>query len=517
MTYNPAFPIPGYFGDGSDGAGGIYDTYTKLLLDFEGVNGGSTFGNPFFHPFNNVGSPITSTDQKKFQTSSGFFGGTSRITTPSSPDFDFVSTSSIGTIDFWVYPTNLVDTRAICGCSASENDFNWMIYTYADGRIAVGLNGNSELSSAAGAIATGAWYHVAVVKNGSTTKIYVNGTQVATGTGTYFNAATTPFSIGGCFSGNDFTGYIDEFRVSQGIARWTTAFTPPTSIYTPTGTTLTLQNGAKYSSLTITAGQTLYTAGHSLRVSGILNNAGTISSAGGNGAPGTLGAGGAGGAAAAWDNTNAYFGPAAAGAAGGGTYSSGNNSVYNSSPYNLLGYNVGGTGATAPAGGCGCGGSGGLSVGPTFVDCPRYFSAAYYMLSQVGVPGGGCGGGTWSINVFSGGAGGGGGAGGNTYGGGGGGGGAVPMWIQAYSIINSGTITAKGGNGGAGVVDSGGGGGGGGSFMALVYNFLTNTGTITVAGGTGGVTPGGSKGSDGGNGLCIKSDLRLRTFTESTS
>ena len=32
-------------------------------------------------------------------------------------------------------------------------------------------------------------------------------------------------------------GWIDEFRFSKGIARWTTNFTPPTSAYAPAGGT----------------------------------------------------------------------------------------------------------------------------------------------------------------------------------------------------------------------------------------------------------------------------------------
>lgn len=281
----------------------------------------------------------------------------------------------------------------------------------------------------------------------------------------------------------------------------------------------TLDHDMYYHNLTINSGKKLFTAGCVVCVSGTLTNNGTITTAGSDGATGL--AGGAGGAAGTWCSVDAYFGPAGAGA-NGSQYGTPAASTYPSPPYNLLGYNIGGKGADSTGGGCGCGATGGNSTGPTLVCAPREFKTDYYMLSAVGVvgSGGGCmGGGSWSVNVYSGGAGGGGGAGDGTYGGGGGGG-AVPMWIKANTITNSatGTITAKGGNGGAGTASgSGGGGGGGGSLIFLVYTALINSGTITVAGGTGGATTGGTKAEDGGNGLCLKFNLTTGVFATTTS
>jgi hypothetical protein len=88
--------------------------------------------------------------------------------------------------------------------------------------------------------ASATWYHVAFVKQGTTGyKGFINGTQIGTTTtdidplpniagilqiGNYINSAGT---------NNYLNGWMDELRISKGIARWTANFTPPTSQYEP--------------------------------------------------------------------------------------------------------------------------------------------------------------------------------------------------------------------------------------------------------------------------------------------
>lgn len=79
--------------------------------------------------------------------------------------------------------------------------------------------------------------HIAMVKNGSTGKVYFNGVLQGTVYGLTTNTAKIrDLVIGKWLSGNDsvslplIKGYIDEFRISD-IARWTSNFTPPTKPY----------------------------------------------------------------------------------------------------------------------------------------------------------------------------------------------------------------------------------------------------------------------------------------------
>ena len=80
------------------------------------------------------------------------------------------------------------------------------------------------------------WYHIVVVRSGSTFKIFVDGVDETTSGGTY--AGALPVLTGNTYIGRysaastSYTdGYAGEFRISN-IARWTSNFTPPTAPYT---------------------------------------------------------------------------------------------------------------------------------------------------------------------------------------------------------------------------------------------------------------------------------------------
>lgn len=88
--------------------------------------------------------------------------------------------------------------------------------------------------------AMGTWYHIALVRSGSTTiSIYVNGTALTPTILTPISINPVPdfaaiVYIGVNFNGslaNYFNGYIDEYRISKGIARWRDNFTPPSVAY----------------------------------------------------------------------------------------------------------------------------------------------------------------------------------------------------------------------------------------------------------------------------------------------
>jgi hypothetical protein len=80
------------------------------------------------------------------------------------------------------------------------------------------------------------WYHVALQRgwDGAANKwsIAVNGTSLGSTTlaTTYPNVAAA-LQIGAGATGIGFNGWIDEFRISKGTARWTSNFTPTTRAY----------------------------------------------------------------------------------------------------------------------------------------------------------------------------------------------------------------------------------------------------------------------------------------------
>ena len=95
------------------------------------------------------------------------------------------------------------------------------------------------------------WQHLALVRNGTNLNLYQNGTPTATvvSTETILNLTGTNGVLIGVAneyrSGpNDFTGYVDEFRISN-IARYTTNFTVADGPFTSVGSSLEYILGIK--------------------------------------------------------------------------------------------------------------------------------------------------------------------------------------------------------------------------------------------------------------------------------
>ena len=222
------------------------DDYVVLMLHFDGSDGATTTtdssNSP--HTISLTGSGGTSElddTQKKFGTTSYYSDYTGWATAPASSDWDFTSVDV--TIDFWFrFDAWVGGTHQILGQNESNADGNWYIYTANTGVISIGDRGLGViLSSPASTIALNTWYHVAVVKASGTTTMYIDGTSVAFGSGAYFDSnPTKKLMIMGQDAGNyNCHGWIEELRISKGIARWTSNFTPESSAYsaTPTGFT----------------------------------------------------------------------------------------------------------------------------------------------------------------------------------------------------------------------------------------------------------------------------------------
>jgi len=77
-------------------------------------------------------------------------------------------------------------------------------------------------------ITHGTWYHIAGVRSGSNCMLFKNGILQQSGTASD-NISGTAITIGG--SSSSYSFYLDELRLSKGIARWTSNFTPPTGEY----------------------------------------------------------------------------------------------------------------------------------------------------------------------------------------------------------------------------------------------------------------------------------------------
>jgi len=207
----------------------------KLLLPLNGSNSATSASDS-----SNDNRTITfsgsnaniSTAQSKFGGSSLYIGGDgSKIEIGA----DGLDATGDFTFECWIYDTS-VDTYPQLAINSSSNGF--FLYlgngaTSGSNKVLRHWNGGS-VTNFSTELPQSQWYHFALVRSGSTVKFYINGTAdstTRTDSGTYLMGQSSTLTIGADGSGNDFRGYINDLRITNGLARYTTNFTPPTSAH----------------------------------------------------------------------------------------------------------------------------------------------------------------------------------------------------------------------------------------------------------------------------------------------
>lgn len=202
---------------------------TTLLVN--GMNAG-IYDATTINDMETVGNAQVSTVQSKFGGSSVYFNGTTDfLRTYSRPLMSF-GTGNF-TIETWVYPTALaslygtfIEARSsplaqpyACGLRNSGGVYKTEMYTGTQylGSTTVNLN---------------TWTHIAITRSSGTLRIFVNGVLDTAWTGVTeavdANAAAQLIGALTDGAGTYFPGYMDDFRVTRGVARYTANFTPPT-------------------------------------------------------------------------------------------------------------------------------------------------------------------------------------------------------------------------------------------------------------------------------------------------
>ena len=203
----------------------------SLLLHGDGANGSTTIvdSSPSPKTVTVVGDAQISTAQSKFGGASiAFDGNGDYLTIPASSDFSFGTENF--TVEFWYYHLGGTDKGLFANNSGSSVGVNFLVGVSGPFRIYNGISGGNVADfSASPALNT--WQHVAVVRQSGTVTLYVNGAASGTANWAGVNAGNVAtFSVGAAYGNARFAnGYIDEFRVTKNIARYTSNFTPPTA------------------------------------------------------------------------------------------------------------------------------------------------------------------------------------------------------------------------------------------------------------------------------------------------
>jgi hypothetical protein len=162
--------------------------------------------------------------QKKFGVSSGIFGSTTGLS---------VAGLSLGTSDFtieaWFYRDTLgttqfcLDTR-----NADLTNTGFSFYVRSSNHITFGSGNPFTATEGTISLSDNQWHHVALTRSSGTVRGFVNGQLDFTTTSTS-NFSNTTWSIGHSYSPpvSEGTKYLDEVRITAGVARYTENFTPP--------------------------------------------------------------------------------------------------------------------------------------------------------------------------------------------------------------------------------------------------------------------------------------------------
>ena len=213
---------------------------TSLLCNF--INAG-IFDQTGKNNLETVGNAQIDTSVKKFGTGSIKFDGTGDVLSAIN-NFDNNIGSGDFTIEFWLYASILTSAaqgliiKRVTGTSGTGT---WSVTLSSAGNIVF-----SDLQSVTdvvsfGTVSINTWTHVAITRSGSTVRGFLNGSVITSGTSTrdFTNSNYLILGIQGTAGAEwpagtitgPFTGFLDDVRITKGVARYTANFSVPTAAF----------------------------------------------------------------------------------------------------------------------------------------------------------------------------------------------------------------------------------------------------------------------------------------------
>lgn len=236
--------------------GACVDTFfssTSLLLKADGANNSTTFvdSSPNNLTISRLGNAKISTAQSKYGGSSAYFDGSGDyLTVAANNAFEF-GTGDF-TIESWVHLTNNNIAYQMVA-SIAWGTGKAVQLRYGDAGFGYKLQVTVQSSSSAVVWSTAAtqtthrntWVHLAFTRASGVCRLFVNGVVQNINSGTPSTYPFTSFTDTSNITGNiglavganrigtnALFGYLDDVRITKGVARYTANFTPPDSLPT---------------------------------------------------------------------------------------------------------------------------------------------------------------------------------------------------------------------------------------------------------------------------------------------
>jgi hypothetical protein len=205
-------------------------TNTQLLTNF--TNAG-IYDATSKNDLETVGNAQISTAQSKFGGSSMYFDGTGDYVASASSPLLALGTGNL-TVEFWFRASSVgTNQRIVQNTVGGFDSTSYILRINGSSKLEVAFAYPDVSASSTTTIANDTWYHVAMVRNGTSVKVYLNGVEEMSGTSSG-NMSNQYAYVGGYYNvgpAEYFTGYVQDVRITKGIARYTTAFTPPTTAF----------------------------------------------------------------------------------------------------------------------------------------------------------------------------------------------------------------------------------------------------------------------------------------------
>jgi hypothetical protein len=221
-----------------------YFGYVSLLLHGDGTDGSTTFTDSSSNNFTITanGDAQIDTAVKKFGTGSMQFDGSGDYLSAGSNAAYAFGTGDF-TIELWFYRSgDQDDLDGLISTGTSAPNSTWQL-GFGKASTGIGTNaalafligGESNFTLNSGDLNNFQWYHAAATRSGSTVRLFVDGVLVDSGTNSddlTEQLLRIAINRGGT---NLVNCYIDDLRITKGVARSTANFTPPTSAFPDDG------------------------------------------------------------------------------------------------------------------------------------------------------------------------------------------------------------------------------------------------------------------------------------------
>jgi len=204
---------------------------TSLLTS---MSNAAIIDNAMMNDLETVGNAQISTAQSQFGGSSIYLDGAGDwVISPAILPNTFGSGDF--TVEMWIYPVSSASYGTLYSTEVytAENVAATFQVSIDSSLVPKSGTRNAYVVTSSSALTANTWSHLAVSRSGSSWKMFINGTQVASATDSTsfvaggFVTGTLPRSTGNTW----FNGYIDDLRITKGYARYTANFTAPTTAF----------------------------------------------------------------------------------------------------------------------------------------------------------------------------------------------------------------------------------------------------------------------------------------------